>query len=328
MELGVKNVRADRLLSIIMLLQSRGRMTAHELADELEVSQRTIYRDLDALSAAGIPVYTESGPGGGCELMEGYRTTLTGLSHGELQALLSLSIPSPLVQLGLGGDLKSALLKVAAVLSGFGRDPADSLQHVHIDWGPPGAAASVPFLDTLHEATHKCQQLRLSYRLPFGFTAEHLLEPYGLVFHGGQWFVVGNARSQLRVLGVERIIALERVDREFERPRAFRLDEFWHDWRQATEGLNRPYVVTVRVSPKLLPRLPALFGERGEGALREVPTRDGEGWTRLRLEFRSLSEARSRLLALGGAVEVLEPRALRNSVADFALQAANRYREY
>ena len=109
-------MRADRLLSLLMLLQSRGRMTAGELAGELEVSERTIYRDLDALSAAGVPVYAERGPGGGCALLDSYRTTLTGLTQDEVRALFMLNIPAPLIDLGMGQELRAALLKLSAAL--------------------------------------------------------------------------------------------------------------------------------------------------------------------------------------------------------------------
>ena len=106
-------MRADRLLAMLLLLQARGRMTAHQLADELEVSERTIYRDLDALSSAGIPIYAVPGPGGGCDLLENYRTRLTGLTDAEVRALFMLGIPAPLTDLGVQQDLRSALLKLS-----------------------------------------------------------------------------------------------------------------------------------------------------------------------------------------------------------------------
>src|SRR5512136_703550 len=127
-------MRADRLLSLLMLLQARGRMTAQELAAELEVSERTIYRDINALSASGVPVYAESGPGGGCALLDSYRTNLTGLDQDEVRALFMLSIPAPLDQLGVSQELRTALLKLSAALPDTRRgDEERTRQRIHLD---------------------------------------------------------------------------------------------------------------------------------------------------------------------------------------------------
>src|SRR5512134_2290707 len=127
-------MRADRLLSMMMLLQARGTLTARELAETLEVSERTIYRDLDALSAAGIPVCAERGPGGGCYLLDSYRTTLTGLNEGEVRALFMLSIPAPLIELGVSGELRAALLKLTASLPAGRQGKQEQIrQRLHLD---------------------------------------------------------------------------------------------------------------------------------------------------------------------------------------------------
>src|SRR5512147_2861952 len=147
-------MRADRLLSLLMLLQARGRMTAQELARELEVSERTIYRDINALSASGVPVYAESGPGGGCALLDSYRTNLTGLTADEARALFMLSIPAPLDQLGVGQELRAALLKLSAALPSSRRpDEERARQRIHIDslaWFQ--GEDPVPHLHTLQQA--------------------------------------------------------------------------------------------------------------------------------------------------------------------------------
>ena len=147
-------MRADRLLSILMLLQARGKMSAQALADELEVSVRTIYRDLDALSAAGVPVYAERGPGGGCLLLDSYRTTLTGLTRDEVRALFALSIPSALSELGIDDEARTALYKLSAALPASRRpDEAGSRQRVHLDpegWSDPKAPA--PHLQRIYQA--------------------------------------------------------------------------------------------------------------------------------------------------------------------------------
>ena len=147
-------MRADRLLSILLLLQARGRMTAHQLAQELEVSVRTIYRDIDALSTAGVPVYAERGPGGGCELIDSYRTSLTGLNKDEVHALFMLSIPAPLDELGVSQELKTALRKLAAALPAARRQDEERVrQRITLDWtGWNQPADPVPHLQTIQQA--------------------------------------------------------------------------------------------------------------------------------------------------------------------------------
>ena len=172
-------MRADRLLSILLLLQGRGRMTAEELAEELEVSVRTIYRDIDALSAAGVPVYTDRGPGGGCSLLESYRTNLTGLTQSEVQALFMLSIPSPLVDLGVSQELRMALLKLSAALpKAAQRAEERARSRIHLDstwWFQSGEP--VPHLPTIQEALWTDRKLVVRYRLPFASQVERRVDP-------------------------------------------------------------------------------------------------------------------------------------------------------
>ena len=159
-------MRADRLLSLLMLLQTRGQMTAQELAKELEVSERTIYRDMDALSVAGIPIYGEPGPEGGFALLNSYRTNLTGLTEGEVRALFMLSIPAPLADLGVSQELRSALLKLSAALpDSHRRDEAKVRQRFHLDstWWHQGAE-QLPHLSTVHDALWQDRQLHIVYR--------------------------------------------------------------------------------------------------------------------------------------------------------------------
>lgn len=159
-------MRADRLLALLMLLQTGGRMTAAELARELEVSERTIYRDLDALAMAGVPVYAERGPGGGCALLDSYRTSLTGLTDGEVRALFLLSLPTPLADLEVGRDLKAAVLKLNAALPAERQDQADWLrQRLHLDWSAPSEAETVPHLPQVQRAVWENRRLRVTYRL-------------------------------------------------------------------------------------------------------------------------------------------------------------------
>ena len=320
-------MRADRLLSMLMLLQSRGRMTADDLARELEVSVRTIYRDLDALSAAGVPVYAERGPGGGCALLEEYRTTLTGLTREEVQALFMLSIPAPLAELGVSRELKVALLKLAASLPASRQgDEAQARQRVHLDVeGRSETVEPTPHLRTLHQAVWQDRVLHLTYRLPFDAQARWRVEPIGLVAKGNTWHLVCRRDAHVRVLHVSHVADACLADEGFVRPVDFDLAAFWSEWCAEVEK-NRPrYPVTVRVAPQFVPWLSTYFGDGIRGMIAQADPPDAAGWITLTLPFESLEEARDRVLSFGGAVEVLSPRPLRASVADYGAQVVALY---
>jgi predicted DNA-binding transcriptional regulator YafY len=320
-------MRADRLLSILMLLQGRGRMTAEELAAELEVSVRTIYRDLDALSAAGVPVYAERGPGGGCSLLDSYRTTLTGLTRDEARALFMLSIPAPLAELGVDHELKAALLKLSAALPSTRRpDEKRARQRIHLDSsGWHEVREPAPHLRTLHQALWQDRRLHLTYSLPFEAEAKWLVEPYGLVAKVDVWYLVCAREGHVRVYPVSHVLDACLSDETFERPVGFDLSAFWRVWCAGVEDNRSHYPVIVRVAPNTLSSLPLLLGESIRAQVARGGTPDAEGWITLWLSFESFYDARARILGLGGAVEVLEPRALRNSVSDFAAQIVRRY---
>jgi predicted DNA-binding transcriptional regulator YafY len=321
-------MRADRLLSIMMLLQARGRVTAQELAAELEVSVRTIYRDLDALSMAGVPVYAERGPGGGCALLDSYRTTLTGLTQDEMRALFMLSIPAPLVELGVDRELKAALLKLSAALPATRRHAGERVrQRIHLD--PDGWSETrepVPHLRTIQQAVWQDRRLSITYQLRFETRAEWTVEPYGLVAKANVWHLVGSRLGSIRVYRVSRVLAAALLDEPCERPADFDLTAFWQDWCAAVEE-NRPaYLVCARVSPEFVEWLPHYFGETiGEEIGRARA--DAEGWLTVTLPFDSLEGARDRILGWGRAVEVLAPLALRRSVVDHAAQIVDLYKE-
>jgi predicted DNA-binding transcriptional regulator YafY len=319
-------MRADRLLSLLMLLQTRGRTTAAYLAEELEVSVRTIYRDLDALSAAGVPVYAERGPGGGCALLEGYRTTLTGFSPDEVRALFMLSIPAPLAELGVGEELRAALLKLSAALPTSRRkDELQARERIHLDpAGRSEPAEPAPHLRTLHRAVWENRTLHLTYRLLFDAQVRWEVEPYGLVAQASTWHLVCRRAGHMRVLRASRV-ADACLDKSFARSPGFDLAGFWREWCIEMEAQRAHYPATVRVAPQLLPWLRHHFGAQIGDEIAQGGAPDAEGWIPLTLPFESLEEARDRLLAFGGAVEVLAPRALRASVADYGAQIVARY---
>jgi predicted DNA-binding transcriptional regulator YafY len=225
-------MRADRLLSILMLLQARGKLTAEQLAAELEVSVRTIYRDLDALSAAGVPVYAERGPGGGCALLDSYRTTLTGLTQDEVRALFMLSIPAPLAELGVGQELRAALFKLAAALPASRRGDEERVRRrIHLDsvaWFQTNEP--VPYLHTIQRAVWDDRRLDLVYRLPFDARGQWRVEPYGLVAKASTWYLVCTHGGHIRALRVSHVLDARLVDEPFQRPADFDLAAFWRAW--------------------------------------------------------------------------------------------------
>jgi predicted DNA-binding transcriptional regulator YafY len=321
-------MRADRLISLLMLLQNRGTMTAKSLAGELEVSERTVYRDIEALSTAGVPVYTECGPGGGCSLLESYRTNLTGLTADEVQALFMLSIPAPLTQLGFSQELKAALLKLTAALPASHRQEEERIrQRVHLDsswWNQSEETA--PHLQVVQQAAWQDRKLRICYQLEFGAQVERVVAPYGIVAKAAVWFLVGARPGQVRVYRVSRIREAEILDEPFERPADFDLADFWKSWCAGYEEESRPsYPVVARVAAGFLGCLPHFFGESIRAVIESAGPADADGRVSLTLPFQSLEAARDRLLGFGRAVEVLEPPALRRSMQDFAKQIASVY---
>jgi len=320
-------MRADRLLAIVMLLQKNGRMTARELAQEMEVSVRTIYRDIVALSGAGVPIYTEDGPGGGVSLVESYRTDLTGLNRDEVSALSMLTIPQPLVQLGVGQELKAALLKVSAALPAASREAEKQVrQRIHLDaswWFQ--SEEPLPHLQTIYRAVWAGRYLRLVFRDFFQAEIPVELAPYGLVAKANVWYLVGAAEARLRTLRVSRIIQAQMLERPFAYPDDFDLAAYWKTWSEAYEQQRPYYPVTARIAPDLAANLHFIFGERAPAILAQAGPPDEQGWQQVCLPFENLEAARTRLLGLGRAVEVLEPLALRMSLVDFARQVVDFY---
>ena len=320
------DMRADRLLSMLMILQTRGRVTSNQLADELEVSERTIYRDIMALNIAGVPVYTERGPGGGISLLDSYRTTLTGLNEDEVRALFMLSIPSPLTDLGVSKELKAALLKLSASLPSSRREAEErARQRVHLDWqGWFEEREQVPYLQIINQAIWGDKKLSLSYRLVLDIQVERVVEPLGLVAKANSWYLVYQRDGHIRVLKVSQILEAQIQAEGFERPEDFDLATFWGRWCQNYEA-NRPStLMKLRITPGLIPFLPRIFGNQIQEEVSTVLP-DADGWISVTVDFESVEMARSRILGLGSAVEVLEPEALRLAVLDFAEQIVAAY---
>lgn len=322
-------MRAARLIRILLMLQTRGTATAEQLADELDVSVRTIYRDLADLGAAGVPVYGERGEGGGYRLVGGYRTSLTGLTSGEVEALLLGGAAAPVTgELGIGGLLATTRLKLlAAIPPGMRGVATRAEQRFHLDPGGWAHAPrrSSPHLETLARAVWEDRVLVLRHRRDASSTAaQRTVHPLGLVHKTGTWYLVAAHRSRPRVYRTDRIEAVTVTDRAAERPSDFELAGFWAAWeRDYAERLPR-VVVDARLGPAALRYRDAL----GALAPREVDdvTEQAGGWVRQTLVFDSAGVARAALLALAPEVEVLAPASLRADLATVAGEVAVRNR--
>jgi predicted DNA-binding transcriptional regulator YafY len=313
-------MRADRLLSVLMLLQVRGSVTARELAERLEVSERTIYRDIEALSVAGVPVYAERGPGGGCMLAEGYRTNLTGLTQDEARALFMPGMVQPLADLGAGKAIEAALLKLLATLpTSRRREVEHTRQRLYMDAvGWYHSNEPTHFLQTLREAAWNDHRLRIVYRKSNGEIGERIVEPLGLVAKAGIWYLVALSQGDMRVFRVSRVRDAEIIDEVFQRPEEFDLEQYWSTWSLDFETQLPPYPVIIRVSPTFVPTLPLVLGEATHSLLDRAGLPDAEGWITLTIPFSSFESARRNILGFGTQVEVLEPQELRQSVIHVA----------
>lgn len=311
-------MRADRLLSIVLLLQVHRRRTARELAEELEVSERTILRDMDALGAAGIPVTAERGAGGGWSLVEGYRTELTGLSEAEAQALV---VPGPrrlLADLRLDRAAEGALLKLLAALPAMVRQRADEARRkIHVDvsgWG--SSPEAVPCFQAVQEAVWGERRLEMTYERGFdGEPVERRVDPLGLVAKGSVWYLVAAVEEEVRWYRVSRISAARVLDEAARLPEGFDLAAFWERSSAEFKASIPRFYATFRVHPEVLPRLWAAGRFAKVERVGEV---DEEGWTRVEMRFQFEEEAAEVALSFGPRLEVLDPPSVREHVANLA----------
>jgi predicted DNA-binding transcriptional regulator YafY len=319
-------MRASRLVSLLLLLQTRGRMTASELAGELEVSVRTVHRDVEALSEAGVPIFAERGPLGGIRLVDGYRTRLTGMTSEEAQAVFLSGLPGPAAELGLGTVVAAARLKVLAALPPELRARASRLvERFHLDAsGWFQVAEAVPHLATLADAVWDARRVEVEYERSDRIVTR-ILEPMGLVIKGGVWYLVARTEDQIRTYRVSRVVAARRLEERFERPGEFDLAAYWTESSAAYERDAPRLEVVVRVRPDRLGWLNDLIGERAAAAAERLDETDEEGWLRLRLRIDWPLEVPARLLALGSDLEVLEPAELRSRVVTLARRVLERY---
>jgi predicted DNA-binding transcriptional regulator YafY len=311
------------MMSLLLHLQVRGQASARELARQLEVSERTVQRYVEALNDAGIPIRSTRGPAGGYRLDGGYRTKLTGVGLDEAGALAFLGLAGPAYQLGLGELLEGARIKVWASLTGEARERAGrTAERFHLDpvrWF--GRPEPVPCLTELAAAVWRDEQVRIEY-VRNGGAVNRDVAPLGLVLAAGDWYLMALRGGQRRTYRVSRIRAVEPTPDKVVRPDGFDLAAWWTEARRELEDERaRAVEVTVRVAPEALPRLRGQLPVHGQSRVPLTATEELE----LTVSFDDEAWAHRVILSLGRAVEVIAPAELRRSVADEIRGAAARY---
>lgn len=329
-------MRSERLLRLLLILQARGCVVAPDMARELEVSVRTVYRDVSALSAAGVPVWTEQGRGGGIRLLPGYRTDMTGLTAAESRALVAMSGRAVPDDLGMGSALASAVHKLVAAVPASHRPAAEAARARvlvdHAGWyrRPPSA----PALDVVQQAVWEQRRVRLRYRSGSGAGPARsvLVDPYGLVAKTGLWYLVGRHRGQERMWRVDRVAHATVLDQPSRAPADVDLAAVWERLRRQLEepaGIV-PVAVTVRVRDEVLDMVLRVTAARrflpGEDSEPErVPSPDALGWVTLTMRFRAERAAVAARMPFGGDIEIVAPESARKLLRDTAATAVARH---
>lgn len=303
---------------MLMLLQARGRMTARELAGELEVSVRTIYRDVESLHEAGVPLYGDAGHAGGYQLLGGYRTTLTGLTGGEADALFLAALPATAADLGLGEVAAAARRKLLAALPAQQRARAQELAGwFHLD--PPAwyeDAAAPPLLPAVADAVREQYCVRVRYRrwrAPREVT--RTLRPYGLVLKAGEWYLVARGHRRVGTYRVAQLLSVRPTGTRFRRPPGFDLAAHWQDSLADFDKRRIAGEATIALTPRGMRRVPDFLGPRLAAAVAATATPLPDGRHRAAIPYESVENALPLLLRLGPTVEVLAPPELRAAFA-------------
>lgn len=324
-------MRDSRLLSILLLLQTRGRMTADKLAAEFEVSVRTIYRDIDQLSAAGAPVYADRGRSGGFQLLDGYRTRLTGLTDAEAETLFLGGLSGPAAQMGFSAAVTTMQLKLLAALPPERQAAAERLAgRFHLD--PVGwyqNADDAARLPLIAQAVWNNRRIQVRYESWKGVVDRHL-EPLGLILKAGFWYLAarpaegaaGDTDRSPRTYRVANILDLSVGDQTFERPAAFDLAAWWDATSRRFEAEIFTDRATLRLSTEGLKRLARLGAEQARIA---AEAKVGDGGAVVIIPIESIEHAATELLRLGSEAEVLAPPALRAAMRATATQLTTLY---
>jgi predicted DNA-binding transcriptional regulator YafY len=323
-------MRASRLLSMLMLLQTRGALSAPALAGLLQVSVRTVLRDIDHLSAAGVPVWAQPGRNGGIRLREGWRTQLTGLTAPEARSVFLAGLPGPAAELGLGEAMALAQLKLLAALPAEARNDADRVSRAfHLDptdWFR--SATPPPLLQAVAAAVWRGQRVAMRYE-SWQRVSEQTVEPLGLVLKAGQWYLAARPLRQAeprayRLAAIERLHVLEGED-SFKPPPRFDLATWWRASTERFEAGVYTATARLRVSEEGYTRLARFSPQVARAAEDSATPCEAEGWIEVEVPIESVAHAAREMLRLGDQAEVLEPSALRRALHDTAARMAYRY---
>ncbi|MCC7451061.1 MAG: YafY family transcriptional regulator [Anaerolineae bacterium] len=310
-------MRADRLVSIMLLLQTHPRLSTRELAARLEVSERTVHRDMEALSAAGVPVVAERGAKGGWLLLEPYQTNLTGLTDAEIQALFLTTPDKLLTDLGLRQAYSAALIKLQAALPTMQRqDAADIRERILIDlpgWRP--SQGEERCFRPIQAAVLNNRRLRMAYERGNGTTVDREVDPLGLVAKGRVWYLIALVEDNIRTYRVSRVQHAVMLDESARRPPGFDLPQFWAKSSQDFVANLPRYPAVLRVHPDWIERIPNWWRF---GRVEHVDPPDETGWYMVRVTFEVLDEAAGSVLACGPYAQVIEPDELRQQVQAWA----------
>lgn len=317
-------MRASRLLTILITLQLRGRVSARALADELEVSKRTIYRDVDELSAAGVPIYAERGPNGGFALLDGFRTRLTGLTGPETDALLLAGLPVAAADLGLGRAAADVRLKLLASLPEPARTGAERVaERFHLDPVDWYRSASAPRqLRTIAEALWTDRRLEISYE-SWSRRSVSSVDPLGLVLKGGRWYLLARAGSKERIYRLDKVEAARVLDETAERSPDFDLAATWKASVAAFEASLERGRATLKARASSLDRVERLGAAMAEPLLSATP--DPDGCRTAQVPIEGIGHAAGLLLGFGDEIEVIEPAELRQELGRRAARVATLY---
>ncbi|MBV9104340.1 MAG: YafY family transcriptional regulator [Candidatus Eremiobacteraeota bacterium] len=293
-------MKSARLLRMLLLLQAKSPLSARTLADELEVCERTVYRDVDALSAAGVPIFATRGAQGGIGLVDGYRKAIADLEEDEIHALY-VSGSDPLADLGFGSPLGRARQKLSGALNERQKRVAEKARaRIRVDqrrWGQEGAPTQT--LTVLRRAVWDDQRLEITYRDRNGARTTRVIEPLGLVAKSGIWYVVALARGEFRSFRADRIVSAEALSEHFERPKDFDLDAYWSQSTTRYEGTLQTFPVRVRLQSSALDEVTAYW---------RAATIEEDGDDRIvRFDFPGRGMAAHQVMSWGPLVRVVEP---------------------
>ncbi|MCM3706420.1 MULTISPECIES: helix-turn-helix transcriptional regulator [Cytobacillus] len=319
-------MRADRLIAIILLLQNNERMTTRELAKELEVTERTIHRDMEALSAAGIPVLAERGKFGGWKLLENYRTNLTGLKAAEIKSLLLSPSSQHLADLGISNEWKEARQKLlAAIPAPMKEDVIDISNRIHIDTGTwRQTPQEMKSLGILQQAVWEEKKLHIHYENADKQTSERTVEPLGLVAKGNTWYLVAASDEKIKTYRISRIVDAKLINENFSWPNNFDLADYWQESKQRFISSLPRFEVDAEISPAILQRIN--FTGRFVQVLHMDSLKEN-GWIPVTFSFDTEQEAREYILGFGNQIKIVHPVFLRKSVREMAEGVVDLYKE-